>query len=983
MTNIDTETALIIGDDRKTTYDCKGKTDLYLPCTGTEFKDQAFKGARANGNTLKVTIYMNMYTDEQGNEHWGDVTLTFKNYNSIKNVYCLESNVNGNNAGSHDKDDYVTTTNWYQFVIEDLWTVKKDKYSVTGSNFSETINLSNSTDYAVGENNKGYTVKAGKGNDTITGTAGNDTITGGAGENKIYATGGDDVVNLTSGEKLVIKKNSKTVSGLALGENKNDLVVNFSSDNDSIILKNFVKKNLVGSKGSVYLDDIDLNNMSNDDSNLLRINNQTIKKGTATIAGTRLSDSISVTSPTADKYVIKAGEGNNNITLTGAAKSNTITSGSGDDYVKITNNSTENNALTTIKAGNGENHVDVLGSGNNSVTTGKGDDIISFAMSSETSTAATTVKAGGGNNYININNSQFGTVVLAEEKIKNTTNNIVINSTSAGWEDPSTNYTLIKSGNDLKVSHTNGSTLTLQSYFLEGTKYSNKKINDLTFDELMSNKFDSINVIGSGTLKGTKYADIIKTDDARENYSGKAKSDKIYAYSGNDTIDAGLGKNTIYITSGVDTILNSTLNAVKNAGQDTLVFAKGSKIRFSYTKDSETGKYDLKIYYDTEDENTGEYKNYVVLKNVGTKNTSTADDAREYLFDKNATSVTTIKIGSKSYKLETLLDRKTIKGVTGTIGNDDIWVNKTGSQTIFADAGSDIVYIGSSGSAGNDTQMIEDIPNIDPAKYETKKITPTVYTYTKDGVQDSSESTMDKVISYAKNGGTYYAQSAQNDIKVYGVNVTKSGDTTTIKGTDDAYYANVNQFTKIYDEGGEDKLYIKDAKSTDLTLLFDVKKDYAPISSDESYTADNISKSIQEIKILTKSQLNDFISTIGTESFDGNLPSVGIDIDYWGDKAARTSTDDLDILNQYKGYFGSGVEKIVANDDKAITSNDLAQLASTVAGWLGSYTEGTGDNAKSFDSVQDAFVNGNNTTRTTLLNVFSDNNPWNSIAAAE
>lgn len=106
-------------------------------------------------------------------------------------------------------------------------------------------------------------VKAGNGNDWIYAGAGNDVITGGKGSNIIDFNTiklpfeqeakpmGHDVVNLTSGEQVLLDCSSKA-DVRSIDMVGKDVVITFN-DEESITLKNFASKDVVGSKGKVEL----------------------------------------------------------------------------------------------------------------------------------------------------------------------------------------------------------------------------------------------------------------------------------------------------------------------------------------------------------------------------------------------------------------------------------------------------------------------------------------------------------------------------------------------------------------------------------------------------------------------------------------------------------------------------------------------------------------------------------------------------------
>ena len=997
MTQIDTTTSIIIGDDRKTTYDCKGKTDLYMPCTANEFTTNthdgkpAFQGAKAKGNTLYVTIYMNLST-ENNQENWGNLTLTFKNYDSIKNVYCLLNNDNGQKGGSNVKEDYKTDVadNFYQFVVESLWTTKKDKYSLTGSNFSEKIDLSDATNYAVGEDNKGYTVNASGGNDEITGTAGNDTLSGGAGDNTIHYSCGADVVKLTKGENLTLDLAGKVVSYSLGGKKKSDLIINIGGS-DSITLSNFAKSNVVGAKGKVELsldpvgDPIDLNSATIlDDYSDENIKGNK-KKRTASFTGTRLGDKISIDADSIDmeaigitfteteedlektfegnvlKYTINAGGGDNDISFSGGINSNTIIAGSGNDKISIEDTYFYDpddddfkgfkKALTTVKAGAGDNEITVNGAGRNLLISGKGNDIINISGPS-----TNTIKAGAGKNTINIDS--FGDVTIAEEKVK-AENNIVFDNLA------NLKFQKIGKSNDLIVTTTvdDDAKITVKEFFTDGKKHATNLVNDLDFETLLQQEDIDYTVTGEGVINGSKYS---------EKVVGSSKSDKIYAGKGNDTINAGEGDNQIYVFTGdgADTI-------EKSSGSDTVIFKKGTKINIGY---AETGKTDnngndicdLRIYYSKDN------KDYVNIENAVTF------DGLTYHFDKTATSVTALKVGNKTFTLDSLLNRNSIENVltdgkvVGTEKHDDIYVTDTNEfknsaeVTINGDAGSDYIMIGSN-QTGNAS-------NVDPANYNFIDIKPTVYTHTVDGKQDTLVGTYDRVTAYASQGGTYNAQSSMSHIQVFG----EHNDTYNV------YYK--DQFTKIYDEAGtEDVLYIKDKNHGDLKLIFTISDEYKDYTTaladidtgDLTYNQDMIgaiANSLQEIKIVTSEDRNFFLE-------DPNGNGVGIDIDYWGDKGLNANDSPTDakaaamlaISKDTLAKFGSGVEKIVAADGWYITKTDIVTVAAAVAEWLDGKIGGVDHEFGPFDSVEEVFsstADNAGAAQASLLGVFDSTLNW-------
>ncbi|MCR5265901.1 MAG: hypothetical protein K6E29_04835, partial [Cyanobacteria bacterium RUI128] len=354
------EKVVIISDsdkNKKTVYNCKGKTGVCVPDTYEDFKANAFKGARAVGSTMYITIHMCVAKEP---EDWQDVELTFKNYTSIKNVYFL---------GTAKQNpvfpaDYSTDPSYYAYIIDNLAEIEDpDKGNgtvVTGSVFADVIDMH---DY-----DKAVTINALAGDDKITGTTGNDTITGGIGENIInYSKGdGNDIINLTAKEKLTIKmsdgENTYTIDNLSFEyANKNkDLIINTGKEGEFITLKNFAAKDVTGAEGSVKLDmgehiyDLKTSQDITDSENAVSVPlyKTTIEGKAANFTGTWLADVIDAhgvdkeMTNKKDKHVnmvLNGGAGNDDITgsqfadtLTGGTGENTIHYSGGNDTVNLT-----------------------------------------------------------------------------------------------------------------------------------------------------------------------------------------------------------------------------------------------------------------------------------------------------------------------------------------------------------------------------------------------------------------------------------------------------------------------------------------------------------------------------------------------------------------------------------------------------------------------------------------------------------------------
>ncbi len=185
---------------------------------------------------------------------------------------------------------------------------------------------------------KNDTIKGGKGSDIITGGKGKDNITGGKGHNRIIYNNGDglDTINLTKGEKLdIVLDKSYSADKLSYKVSKNDLVISYNGAK-KLIIKNFGKKDVVGSSGHVklYIGD----KLTKDlrlDVYLPKYKSFSAKKlsYTGDWHGENIDASRLTKSALANKTGVKIkGKGGNDI-ITGSQYNDTISGGSGKDVI--------------------------------------------------------------------------------------------------------------------------------------------------------------------------------------------------------------------------------------------------------------------------------------------------------------------------------------------------------------------------------------------------------------------------------------------------------------------------------------------------------------------------------------------------------------------------------------------------------------------------------------------------------------------------
>ena len=229
-------------------------------------------------------------------------------------------------------------------------------------------------------------VKGLAGDDRINAGGGNDIITGGKGKNTIIFSNfmdaeagfGHDVVNLTNGEELTLdcSKNS-TFEAEIVGK---DVLLTFGED-ESIFLKNFASKDVLGAKGSLTL--VLSGNKKVDLKEYLYNAEGVGEKSTFT--GKWLSETI-------DASGLDVGFGKNN------DKGLTIKANGGDDIV------TGSKYADKIYGDKGDDYL-VGGLGKDSIYGGDGDDEITAGVDTDddtwgTDTDGNYVDAGKGDDYI-------------------------------------------------------------------------------------------------------------------------------------------------------------------------------------------------------------------------------------------------------------------------------------------------------------------------------------------------------------------------------------------------------------------------------------------------------------------------------------------------------------------------------------------------------------------------------------------------------
>ncbi len=296
------------------------------------------------------------------------------------------------------------------FISADWLTFTPNKKGVvTGSMFSDSINMTNSLATPLNSKNKGLTINGGKGGDDITGTAFNDVISGGAGINTYnYDFGkqsGQDTIKLTKGEtlKLNLKNGNQILNceDVSYAKLLNNLIIYRNGDMSNMInLNNFFKLNV-----NVQIADNSMNDyLKSNDFEGLNIS------GVGKIAGTNYNDMI-MGSDRNDTITAKAG--NDTISTNGGKDTIVETGVYGHDIIDGSLSSKVTVKLSSFDVNNleyGEDDLIYTTDANSSFT-------YSDFVSGET--ADLWIKAGNKSYHVTKNNSEK--VDFSKEK----TNNIV------------------------------------------------------------------------------------------------------------------------------------------------------------------------------------------------------------------------------------------------------------------------------------------------------------------------------------------------------------------------------------------------------------------------------------------------------------------------------------------------------------------------------------------------------------------------------
>lgn len=588
-----------------------------------------------------------------------------------------------------------------------------------------------------------------KGNDTIYGGQGNDTITGGAGLNSIVLEDnfGNDTVNLTKGENLIISYNQAPSNYEIKG---NNIVI--TNRDGSITVKNFAKKDIVGSKGSIYFDEQNLKEI------IYNSSSQIINK--KSYSGKWLNEIIDASGN--NKKISINGNGGND-TIIGTNYNDTLKGGSGNDSIE------GGQGNDKLNGGTGNNTLIFrANSGKDTVYSGKGNDTIKLENINSNDVVTTQVKNNlviayefdkSGNILSSITvkdyfkTNKYGALTSSVKKIECADSTIIIDGKGSNYlkTDDNNNIVYGNAGNDTIICGTGNdiidagkgndiitggagkNTYIYTNYgfgedtlILSGEKDTIKfsendevtyelENNNLIFKVNETDKITVTDFIKDGYANKNLYfqignneeinvseqhfyisgSEIINGTDLNETITGSEVSDIITGNAGNDIIYGGTGENTYIYTSsdfGHDTL---TLTGNK----DTLKFSSYVTLSFSLNKN------DAIIILD--DNNTITIKDFmkdgIPNENIYIK---FGEEEAEKLINHSFELIGETKIDGTILN-EYIIATNSSNRINGNSGNDTIF-GGSGTDFIWGDDGDDTINGGNGtnyleGGAGNDT----------------------------------------------------------------------------------------------------------------------------------------------------------------------------------------------------------------------------------------------------------------------------------------
>ena len=460
---------------------------------------------------------------KSGDEHYKDITLTFKNSPSdsivIKEVFI------GENIKANNKIETLEFANGERLKIEDI------KLNIIGSKENDDIRGHNDFSNIIKGNGGDDTLYGGDGNDIIEGGSGNDTLYGGDGEDTYaFARGdGQDTIVYSDGKDIIkfksgIAKDDLIFKRITPSNLEDNLMIRIKDTKDSILIKNMFDKE-DGSSG--------VKGLKFDDGSFMSFNEIRQKALMTPIEGDGLVYGFG------SDDTIMGGDGDNQIY--GKSGNDTLYGGKGNDELHGEADD------DTLYGGEGN---DILsgGSGNDTLYGGEGNDTLYGGE------GADTYVLGKGDGNDKVYSDENDTIKLKDGIARDDINIQKLND------------------RNLKVSiKQTGDSVTVYDIFNQDYP---SKIGKIEFSDGSFIDFESIKQIASDNT--VYYADDnnnrLDGSDKNDIMYGNKDTNYIHAGAGDDILIGGEGNDELYGEWGADTYIFG-----RGDGQDT-IYADGEDI---------------------------------------------------------------------------------------------------------------------------------------------------------------------------------------------------------------------------------------------------------------------------------------------------------------------------------------------------------------------------------------------------------------------
>ena len=438
--------------------------------------------------------------------------------NLINNSNILHSTIK---AGSGS--DTITSGGYFSSIVAGGG---NNRVSISTEQGNNTITAASGNDFVsiTGASGSNY-INVGKGKNTVKGGTGN--------ANSVLAGNGNNFVTIGGG--LVSLGNATTGSKISLSAYGSASVIS-GTGNDTL--------NVAKADGARYYNYISISGGNN------YINNSTVERSQISVGSG--DDTICA----GQDVSINAGNGNNQISLTGS--SNRITVGSGNDKITLLDGSKGN----IIVLSGGQNLIENWNSSGTLKMVGTVYSSIASTGEVILATATTMVTLQGSQIYTLVEAADDETVPADTLNITDATSSPVTVKSSVGIIDASARTKAIKiTGNALDNSISGGS----KNDTLYGDAGNDTILGNAGNDKLYGQ--DGADYLSGGagndSLAGGNGNDIAYGGTGKDKLFGNDGADKLYGDEDNDTLSGGAGNDTLYGGAGNDSL-------VGDAGKDKL-----------------------------------------------------------------------------------------------------------------------------------------------------------------------------------------------------------------------------------------------------------------------------------------------------------------------------------------------------------------------------------------------------------------------------